>query len=195
MEQEADCPGMCIPPLSLFGSGRTHPELAGPEKSSSFRILNCFVTGMKADFDDALFVEFGRTVAVDFVQWREFHFGEVLARGAETVPVTGAGSSGLGQARRGQSQCHSWDRRGARILQTLKSPGGACGRRRSSTTCISTSKAHVCQPSSDAGHSAAGGGAPARPRSGANDVALRACQRPGRRGRRRTHRRGDGGNP
>ena len=50
----------------------------------------------------------------------------------------GAGSSGLGQARRGQSTCHSWDRRGGRILQTLKSPGGACGRRRSSTMCGST---------------------------------------------------------
>ena len=53
---------------------------------------------------------------------------------------------------------------------------------------------HVCQPSGDAGHSAAGGGAPARPRSGANDPALRARQRSRRRGRRRAHRRSDGRN-
>ena len=43
--------------------------------------------------------------------------------------------------------------------------------------------------------SAAGGGSSARPRPGANDAALRACQRPGRRGRRRAHWRRDGGNP
>ena len=55
-------------------------------------------------------------------------------------------------------------------------------------------QAHVRQPGSDAGHSAAGGGASARPRPGANDAALRARQRPGRRGRRRAHRRDDGGN-
>ena len=40
-------------------------------------------------------------------------------------------------------------------------------------------KAHVRQPGGDAGHSAAGGGASARPRPGANDTALCACQRPG----------------
>ena len=44
------------------------------------------------------------------------------------------------------------------------------------------------------GHSVARGGASARPRPGADDAALRTRQRPGRRGRRRAHRRGDGGN-
>ena len=55
-------------------------------------------------------------------------------------------------------------------------------------------KAHVRQPGGDAGHSAAGGGASARPRPGANDAALCTCQRPGCRGRRRAHRRCDGRN-
>ena len=55
-------------------------------------------------------------------------------------------------------------------------------------------QAHVCQPGGDAGHSAARGGASSRPRPGANDATLRARQRPGRRGRRRAHRRDDGGN-
>ena len=70
---------------------------------------------------------------------------------------------------------------------------------RSAATCglpwtpPSRSATHVRQPGSDAGYSAAGGGASARPRPGANDAALRARQRPGRRGRHRAHRRGDGG--
>ena len=57
----------------------------------------------------------------------------------------------------------------------------------------SRSQAHFCQPGGDAGRTATGGGASARPRPGTNDFALRPRQRPGRRSRRRAHRRGDGG--
>ena len=51
---------------------------------------------------------------------------------------------------------------------------------------------YICQPG-DAGHSASGGGASARPRPGADGTTLRARQRPGRRGRCRARRPGDAG--
>ena len=56
----------------------------------------------------------------------------------------------------------------------------------------SRSQTYICQSGGDARYSAAGGGASARPRPSANDAALRARQRPGRRGRCRPHRRSDG---
>ena len=58
----------------------------------------------------------------------------------------------------------------------------------------SRSQTYICQSGGDARYSAAGGGAPARPRPGANDAALRARQRPGRRSGSRAYRRSDGGN-
>ena len=79
----------------------------------------------------------------------------------------------------------------ARVGSQPVEEGAEAGRYRGCAP--SRPQAHVRQPSGDAGYSAAGGGASSRPRPGANDAALCARQRPGRRGRRRAHRRGDGG--
>ena len=176
--------------LSREEIGRLHEVLDGYEP----RRPSCKA---QADIIRLLLLTGCRSGEMLKLRWREVEDDTLEPRGQQDRPETSVAKPGgarhyraaakvgkpLGVSLTGESGA------GARRSQPVEE-GAEAGRYRGCAP--SRSQTYICQSGGDARYSAAGGGASARPRPSANDAALRARQRPGRRGRCRPHRRSDG---